>query len=78
MKKRLTGIVKKAAMEKSAVVVVSRIVVHPKYKKRTKKTRSYLVHNLIKAKAGDTVNLEETKPISRRKHFTITKILKNK
>lgn len=76
MKKRLKGIVKKAAMEKSAVVVVSRMVVHPKYKKRTKKTKSYIVHNDKKAKAGDKVEIEEMKPMSRHKHFTITKIIK--
>lgn len=76
MKKILTGIVKKAAMEKSATVVVSRIVVHPKYKKRTKKTKSYIVHNTKKAKAGDKVQIKETKPISRHKHFIITKIIK--
>jgi len=76
MKKKLTGIVKKAAMDKSAVVVVSRVVVHPKYKKRTKKTKSYLVHNELKAKAGDRVQIEEIKPLSRHKHFSITKIIK--
>jgi small subunit ribosomal protein S17 len=76
MKKRLTGIVKKAAMEKSATVVVSRIVVHPKYKKRTKRTKSYIVHNQLEAKAGDKVQLEEIKPMSRHKHFSIIKIIK--
>jgi len=76
MKKRLKGIVKKAAMEKSAVVVVSRIVVHPKYKKRTKKTNSYIVHNELKAKAGDKVHIEEIKPMSRHKRFSIIKIIK--
>ncbi len=76
MKKKLVGTVKKAAMEKSAVVEVNRIVVHPKYKKRTKSTKSYLVHNELKVKAGDRVEIEETKPMSRRKHFVITKIIK--
>lgn len=76
MKKTLIGIVKKSAMEKSAVVAVNRIVIHPKYKKRAKKTTAYLTHNNIKAKAGDKVQIEETKPISRRKHFIITKIIK--
>ena len=60
MKKKLLGTVKKAAMEKSAVVQVNRIVVHPKYKKRTKKTKSYLVHNELKVKPGDRVEIEET------------------
>ncbi len=76
MKKRLTGTVKKASMEKSAVVTVDRIVVHPKYKKRTKKTRSYIVHNELEAKVGDKVQMEEIKPMSRHKHFSIIKIIK--
>ncbi|MBU1070800.1 mitochondrial small ribosomal subunit protein uS17m [Patescibacteria group bacterium] len=76
MKKKLTGTVKKAAMTKSAVVTVNRIVVHPKYKKRTKKTRSYIVHNELKAKAGDKVQIEEIKPMSRHKRFSIIKIIK--
>ena len=76
MKKILTGIVKKAAMEKSAVVTVDRIVVDPKYKKRTKKTRSYIVHNQLNAKAGDRVKLEENKPMSRHKRFAIIKIIR--
>ncbi|PIS17843.1 30S ribosomal protein S17, partial [Candidatus Collierbacteria bacterium CG09_land_8_20_14_0_10_46_12] len=32
--------------------------------------------NDIKAKSGDTVEIQETRPLSARKHFTITKIIK--
>jgi len=77
MKKQLKGIIKSDKMNQSAVVVVTRFRVHPKYKKRVKTNCSYLVDNpLNKAKAGQEVIIESTKPISRHKHFRITKITK--
>ena len=76
MKKILKGIVTSDKMEKSAVVKVNRIKVHPIYKKRTKTTKSYLVHNTIKAKEGDRVTIEEMPPKSRHKRFNIKKIIK--
>lgn len=76
MKKTLTGTVKSAKMTNSAVVVIDRIKAHPLYHKRTKTSKSYLVDNQIKAKAGDQVIIEETKPLSRCKRWQITKILK--
>lgn len=75
MKKHLTGIVKSDKMAKSAVVEVERFLIHPKYGKRTKVHSSYTVHNEIGAKAGNTVIIEETKPISKTKSWQITKII---
>lgn len=76
MKKTLTGTVKSAKMTNSATVIVDRIKAHPLYHKRTKTSKSYLVDNQIKAKEGDKVVIEETRPLSRRKHWQITKVLK--
>lgn len=76
MKKTLTGVVKSDKMMKTAVVVVARTKTHPKYLKRTKVTKSFKVDNQIKAKIGDRVILEETRPMSRTKNFKITKIIK--
>lgn len=76
MKKKLTGTVKSAKMTNSAVVVVDRIKAHPLYLKRTKASKSYLVDNKVKAKEGDKVSIEETKPLSRRKRWQIIKVLK--
>jgi len=75
MKKQLTGIVKSDKMIKSAVVTISRLKIHPKYLKRIKISHSLLVHNDLKAKTGDKVIIEETRPISCKKHFKITKII---
>jgi small subunit ribosomal protein S17 len=77
MKKQLKGVVKSDKMKQTAVVMVTRFKVHPKYKKRIKTRRSYLVDNpLNKAKTNQKVIIESTKPISRHKHFQIIKIIK--
>lgn len=76
MKKKLTGIVKSTKMTNSAVVVIDRIKQHPIYLKRTKTSKSYLADNQVKAKEGDKVTIEETKPLSRHKRWQIIKVLK--
>jgi small subunit ribosomal protein S17 len=75
MTKHLTGTVKSAKMVKSAIVSVVHFKVHPKYLKRIKVSKSYNVHNEIGAKEGDRVRIEETRPISKNKHWLITKVL---
>ena len=75
MKKHLTGTVKSAKMIKTAVVDVVHFQVHPKYLKRIKVNKSYPSHNLLGAKVGDRVRIEETKPISKTKRWQITKVL---
>lgn len=75
MKKHLTGIVKSAKMQKTAVVDVVHFKVHPKYLKRIKVNKSYITHNEVGAKEGDSVSLEEIRPLSKNKHWQITKVL---
>lgn len=70
--KTLTGVVVKAAMQNTVTVAVDRFVPHPKYKKYQRRTKNYLVHNEGNvAGVGDKVTIQETRPISRNKHFTI-------
>lgn len=75
MKKTLSGKVVSDKMNLSAVVEVVRFFMHPKYGKRVKRTTSYLVHNAVGAKEGQSVSIEETKPMSKNKHWQITKVL---
>ena len=75
MKKHVIGKVKSAKMIKTAVVDVVHFKVHPKYLKRIKVNKSYIAHNEVGAKEGDNVRLEETRPISKNKHWQITKVL---
>lgn len=63
-------------MEKTAVVKVERLVIHPLYKKRTRKTTKYKVHDEIGTKIGDKVTFISSKPISKDKRFIIKEIVK--
>ena len=76
MTKQFTGIIKSNKMAQTAVVVVNHTKVHPKYLKRIKVKKSFLAQNDIKAKVGDRVVMEETRPLSHNKHMKIIKIVK--
>jgi len=70
--KTFSGVVVKSAMKDTVTVAVERYVQHPKYKKYMKLTKKFLVHNPGNTVAvGDKVTIEETRPISKRKHFII-------
>ncbi len=75
--KQFTGTVISDKMMRSAVVVVETAWKHPLYKKTVKRSKKYLVQNDVKAKLGDRVTIEETRPLSAKKRFTITKVIKN-
>ena len=71
-KRRLTGVVVSNKMEKSATVRVERLVKHPRYHKYIKRQKTYMVHDESNsATPGDTVVIEESRPISRRKRWVI-------
>jgi len=73
-KKILKGKVISHKMDKTAVVLVSRFTPHPKYKKYFKTGKKYKAHDeKNEFKVGDIVLIEETKPISKEKHFVIIK-----
>jgi small subunit ribosomal protein S17 len=73
-KKKLTGIVVSDKMQKTVVVLVERVKEHPKYKRRYKIHKKYKAHDQNQEyKVGDKVMIEETKPISKDKHFTVIK-----
>ncbi|MFA5773442.1 MAG: 30S ribosomal protein S17 [Candidatus Paceibacterota bacterium] len=70
--KILKGVVTSDKMNKTIVVEVTRFVEHKKYGKRIKKTKKYKAHDENNSKKiGDVVEIEETKPISKEKHFKI-------
>ncbi len=71
-RKEFKGVVVSDKMTDSAVVAVSRFVMHPKYKKYLKKTSKFTVHNPgNKAKEGDKVTIRSCRPLSKTKHFEI-------
>jgi small subunit ribosomal protein S17 len=70
--KILKGVVVGDKMDKTVVVSVTRFVEHPKYGKRIKKNKTYKAHDENNSKkVGDLVEIEETRPISKDKHFKI-------
>jgi small subunit ribosomal protein S17 len=73
--KTFIGKVTSTKMTNSAAVSVSHTWTHPKYKKTVKKSKKYIVDNKVGANEGDKVEIQETRPISKLKHFAITKII---
>ena len=70
--KILKGVVTSDKMDKTIVVKVTRFVEHPKYGKRVKHAKKYKAHDETNSKKiGDTVEIEETRPISKDKKFKV-------
>jgi small subunit ribosomal protein S17 len=73
--KTLTGKVVSTKMTKSAAVEVTHTWVHPKYKKIVKKSNKFIADNELGAIEGDLVELQEGRPMSKLKRYSIIKIL---
>jgi small subunit ribosomal protein S17 len=72
LNKVLKGKVTSDKMDKTIVVEVTRFVEHKKYGKRIKKTKKYKAHDETNSKkVGDTVEIVETRPISKDKKFKL-------
>ena len=70
--KILSGTVVSDKMKDTIVVLVERYTKHPRYDKYVKSRKRYKAHDTGNtAKIGDKVQIIETKPISKDKHFTL-------
>lgn len=70
----LRGTVVASKMQDTITVAVERYVKHPKYKKYMRRTKKYLVHDAGNtALVGQKVEIKETRPMSKRKKFTLVK-----
>jgi small subunit ribosomal protein S17 len=75
-KAELTGRVVSDKMEKTVVVAVERKVRHELYGKSQRMTSRFLAHNEgNQAKVGDRVNIAESRPLSARKRWVVTRVL---
>lgn len=73
----LVGQVIKKNMEKSATVIISRIVKHPMYGKFiNKKTKLHIHDENNLCSVGDLVEIYECRPISKTKSWNFNKIIK--
>jgi small subunit ribosomal protein S17 len=71
-KRILQGIVVSDAQNKTVVVRVERRVMHPIYKKFITRSKKYAAHDEEnKFHAGDAVQIEESRPISKRKSWIV-------
>ena len=71
-KRILTGTVVSDKNDKTVVVNVERKVKHPLYGKIIRRSKKYHAHDEGNVfKAGQTVSIEETKPISKNKTWTV-------
>lgn len=70
------GVVVSNRMDKTVVVMVERMVQHPKYKKRYKMRSKYKAHDeQNRCRVGDRVRIIETRRLSRDKHWAVRAIL---
>lgn len=75
-KRTLVGRVVSDKMDKTVTVLIERRVKHPMYDKIIVRSSKYHAHNTDnEAKAGDLVEIQECRPLSKTKAWQVTKLL---
>lgn len=74
-RRRLKGVVTGNKMTKTVIVEVSRTFRHPLYEKVVHSTKKIVAHDEMGCNVGDTVQIVESKPISKTKRFVVEKVL---
>jgi small subunit ribosomal protein S17 len=75
-KKEFVGIVKSDKMDKTIVVAVETMALHPLYKKYVTRIKKVKAHDEInEAKTGDRVRVVECRPISKEKCWKLAAIV---
>ena len=78
-KRTLQGVVVSDKQDKTVVVRVDRRFTHPIYKKTIRRSKNYHAHDeKNEFKAGDTVRIEESKPLSKLKRWIVIQGEKSK
>lgn len=73
-KRVLQGVVVSDACNKTVIVRVERRVMHPVYKKFVTSSKKYAAHDEDNSyRAGDVVQIEESRPLSKRKCWVVIK-----
>lgn len=76
IKRTLIGRVVSDKMQKTVTVLVERKVKHPVYGKVMTRSKKYHAHDESEAaKAGDLVEIEESRPIARTKAWRVVTVL---
>jgi small subunit ribosomal protein S17 len=74
-RKTRTGVVVSDRMTKTVVVQLTRRLADPLYGKQVVRTKRVSAHDERGAKAGDTVRIVETRPLSRTKRWRVVEIV---
>ena len=76
LRKRRTGVVLSDKMQKTIVVQIRRKALHRLYGKVIEKANKFKVHDeKNEAKTGDRVLIQETRPLSKDKRWTLVEVL---
>ena len=71
----LTGVVDSISGRKTVRVVVNRLTKHPLYGKYVRHRRRMLVHDAREeARVGDTIELSQSRPISKSKSWRLVRV----
>lgn len=76
-RRKLKGVVTSDKMDKTVVVTVSTRKKHPKYQKYFTQSAKFKAHDADnRYKSGDSVIIEESRPLSREKRWRVVGLLK--
>ena len=72
------GVVASSKMDKSVVVRVDRTVLHSVYKRYVRRSARFMAHDGSGiCKVGDTVEIVETRPLSKRKRWRVRRVVRS-
>lgn len=76
MKGQIQGTVVSDSMDKGIVVTISYTIKHPRFKKFIKRSKRVMVHDPEnKAKKGNIVVLNPTRPVSKKKRYLLVDVV---
>lgn len=77
MKRQLVGVVVSNRSPKTVVIQVTRLIRHPVYERVVRRAKKFKAHDAgLNARVGDEVRAEETRPISKDKHWRLVEIIR--
>jgi small subunit ribosomal protein S17 len=75
-RRRMTGVVTSNKMTKTVVVEITRVFRHPLYRKVVHTSKRVKAHDEIGCQIGDHVQIVESRPLSRDKHWVVESVIK--
>lgn len=76
IRKRLVGVVTSDKMDKTIVITVTSLKQHPLYGRTMKRSKKFKAHDENnECGVGDTVEIMESRPLSREKRWRLVRIL---